>query len=353
MGTASPSPPVLVRLSDIAWRGLVVAIAVLAVVAALAQLKIVVLPVFGALLITTLLSPVVGFMERRQVRRLLATWVTFAGFLGGAALVGAAIVPAVVDEFSGLGETLTEGVDDVQEWLVEGPLGLEQEELDRYREQAREQLTDLVRKNSDGIVAGALVVVEGFAGLILMLFLTFFFIKDGPHFQRWALNHLPAERHDVVRVTAARAWGALGGYLRGAALIGLLEAVVIGATVWIVGGRLILPVMVLTFAAAFFPILGAIVAGVVAVLVTLVSAGGSQALVVAVVALVVQQLDNDFLAPLIYGRMVSLHPVVVLLALTAGGTLAGIVGAFVAVPTAAVAVAVGGELWRRRAPAGT
>ena len=94
-------------------------------------------------------------------------------------------------------------------------------------------------------------------------------------------------------------------------------------------------------------------AGVVAVLVTLVSAGGSQALVVAVVALVVQQLDNDFLAPLIYGRMVSLHPVVVLLALTAGGTLAGIVGAFVAVPTAAVAVAVGGEIWRRRAPAGT
>jgi predicted PurR-regulated permease PerM len=123
---------------------------------------------------------------------------------------------------------------------------------------------------------------------------------------------------------------------------------VIGVAVAIAGGSLVVPVMVLTFAAAFFPIVGAVVAGIVAVLVTLVGSGFTPALVVLVVVVLVQQFDTDLLAPLVYGRAVRLHPVVVLVVLTAGGAVAGIAGAFVAVPVTAVAVAIGGELWSRR-----
>lgn len=348
MPSPPPSPPLLVRLSDVAWRSLVVAAAVLGGVLALSQVLLVVIPVFGALLLATVLCPAVAFLERHRWRRLLATWVVFLGALVAVGLAGAGIAPAMADEFSGLGETVRTGFEDVERWLSEGPLGLEREELERYREQLGEQLSDFARRNTQSIAAGAVAVLEGIAGFILMLFLTFFFVKDGPRFQRWAIEHLPEDRHEVVRAAAARAWAALGGYLRGAALIGFLEGTVIGLTVWLVGGALAVPVGLLTFMAAFFPILGAITAGVVAVLVTLVSAGPSQALIVAVVALVVQQLDNDLLAPLIYGRMVALHPVVVLVALTGGGAVAGIVGAFMAVPVTAASVAVGGELWRRR-----
>jgi putative heme transporter len=185
------------------------------------------------------------------------------------------------------------------------------------------------------------------AGFILALVLTFFFLKDGRKFQRWARAHLPADREELFTTLAGRAWGALAGYLRGAAFIGLVEAIIIGVTLWLVGARLPVPVAVLTFLGAFFPLVGAVAAGIVATLVALVSGGTGDALIVAIVALAVQQFDNDLLAPLIYGKAINLHPVVVLLTLSAGATLGGLIGAFVAVPIAAVISAVGGELWKR------
>jgi putative heme transporter len=342
-----PRPTPLKRASDVAWRLLVVAAAVVLSVFALTRLWFVILPVFIALLLSTMLAPVVTLLERRRVPTLAATWLVFGGFLAVAAGVLSIIVPAIADEFSGLGETVSQGIDNVQRWLVEGPLDLEQEQLDRYRREAGARIGELLRSSSKGIVAGALAVVEVVAGFVLALVLTFFFLKDGRRFQRWARAHLPVDREEILSALARRAWAALGGYLRGAAFIGLVEAVILGTTLWVVGARLPVPVAVLTFLAAFFPIVGAVVAGVVATLVALVSGGTGDALVVAVVALVVQQFDNDLLAPLIYGRAVNLHPAVVLMTLSAGGTLGGLVGAFVAVPVAAVIAAVGNELWSR------
>ena len=130
-----------------------------------------------------------------------------------------------------------------------------------------------------------------------------------------------------------------------------MAAIILGLTVWLVGAGLAVPVAVLTFVGAFFPIVGAVAAGIVAALVALVSGGPTDALIVGGVALVVQQFDNDLLAPLIYGRAIKLHPTVVLLSLAAGGTLAGIMGAFLAVPVAAVIGAVLRELWARHGEA--
>src|SRR6476469_1930403 len=100
------------------------------------------------------------------------------------------------------------------------------------------------------------------AGPVLSLVLSFFFVKDARVFQRWGLSKTPVAHRDFVREAAAKAWRTLGNYLVGAAAIGLVEAVVIGLAVAIAGGSLVVPVMVLTFAAAFFPIVGAIVAGI-------------------------------------------------------------------------------------------
>jgi putative heme transporter len=142
----------------------------------------------------------------------------------------------------------------------------------------------------------------------------------------------------------ARAWRTLGGYLKGSATLGIIEGFIIGTTVWLVGGKLAIPVAVVTFFAAFVPFVGAIVAGVLAILVTLVTAGLDGAIVVALVALAVQQLDNDFLAPWVFGKNLELHPLVILVAITAGGTLFGIFGAFLAVPVSAVIINILAEV---------
>lgn len=126
--------------------------------------------------------------------------------------------------------------------------------------------------------------------------------------------------------------------------MGVLEAIVIGFTLFAAGGRLVGPVMIVTFVAAFIPIVGAVAAGVVAVLVALVTGGLVTGIAVAIAAIIMQQLDNDVLAPVIYGRALSLHPVVVLLSVVAGGALFGIAGTLLAVPVVAVAVNVGKEL---------
>jgi putative heme transporter len=166
--------------------------------------------------------------------------------------------------------------------------------------------------------------------------LTFFMLRDGRRFAEWVSSRVGGDRPSRIRGALDAAWATLAGYLRGAALLGLLEAVITGLTLKIVGGSLVAPVMMLTVLGAFVPVVGALLAGIVAVLVALVTAGTGPAIVVAVVALAVQQLDNDILAPIIYGRALELHPVVVLLSVVGGGALFGLVGTVLAVPMVAV-----------------
>jgi predicted PurR-regulated permease PerM len=151
---------------------------------------------------------------------------------------------------------------------------------------------------------------------------------------------------------AQRAWETIGGYLRGSGLLGVVEALIIGGTMAVAGAELVAPVMVLTLAAAFVPMVGAVVAGIVAVLVTLATASFTAALIVGGVAIVVQQLDNDLLAPVIFGKALSLHPLIILFAVVGGGALFGFAGTVLAVPVTAVIVNVAAEagLGQPRAP---
>jgi predicted PurR-regulated permease PerM len=338
---------ILRRVSDVAWRVLVVLAAVVTLLWLIDRLRVAFLPVFIALLIATLLTPIAVRLEQRGVRPLVATIISFAFFFGTLAALGSVVIPRVAEEFDGLSATVAEGIDDIEDWLIEGPLRLERDELNDYQSEVGEQAEEFLRSSSGAIAAGAVAVLEGVAGAVLALVLAFFFVKDGRKFQRWAVDHLPAHRVDLVSALAGRAWRALGSYLQGAAMLGIIEGIALSLAVALVGGRLAVPVGVLTFVAAFFPIAGAVVAGVVAVLVALVTAGVKGAAIVAIVALVVQQFDNDLLAPVVYGRIIRLHPALILVALTVGGTVGGIMGAFLAVPFAAVGSAVLSELWDR------
>lgn len=326
------------------WRALVVGLGVIVVILVLSRLRLIVLPVIIALLLTTVLGPPVEALVRRRLPRLVATFVVVLGSLGLLTLTVVLLAPSVRDQFSDLGPTLAEGRDQVEDWLVDGPLELSRSEIDRYTDQAVASAQAGGGTIASGVLTGAVLVVEIIAGLLLTIVLLFFFVKDGAKICHYGLCRLRVDQRDLARSVGRRAWRALGGYVRGTALIALVDAVIIGIGIAIIGVPLVLPLAILTFLGAFFPLVGAVVAGLLAVLVALVSGGIGDALLVLGVVVIVQQVEGDVLAPLVLGRAVRLHPVVILVALTAGAILGGLAGAFLAVPVTAVIVAVGAEL---------
>lgn len=343
-------PEAFRRTSEVAWRALVIAAAVLALGAILWKLRLVVLPVFIALLLCSALAPLVVALERKGWPSLAATATIFFGFL--LVIVGALalIIPPTTDQFASTGSTLDQGLDDIEQWLVEGPLDLERSTVRDYTQEPGGTIVDWARSSSSTVTQGVVVVGEVVAGALLALVLLFLFLKDGRMMQLWFSERVPRRHRDLLSELATAAWNALGGFLRGAALLGTVEGIIIGTTMALVGAPLAVAVGVFTFFGAFFPIVGAVVAGALATIITLTTQGVGDALIVLVVVVVVQQLDGDLLAPVIYGRSLQLHPVVVLVALTAGGALGGIIGAFVAVPLAGAIAGVSAVLWSRRGP---
>jgi putative heme transporter len=334
-------PPALRRLAAWSWRLLVVLTAAGFVLYLLILLKVIVVPVIVALFLATLLVPLVRWLEGRGWPHLTAVLAVFGGAVLLLAAIVAGFIPLIGNELVTLRQRADEGVREVQEFIASRPFGLSEEDLNRYLEQARERFTENSTGLTRGAVAGATLVGEVITGLILCLFLTFFFVKDSERFTRWILDFAGDRRAPHLREIGRRSATAVNGYLRGQATVGLVDAVFIGIGLAIVGVPLVVPLAFLTFVAAFLPLVGAFVAGALAALVALVTKGFTAALIVVGITVLVQQLEGHLLAPLLLGRAVALHPVVIILALAAGAILGGIIGAFLAVPIAAVVTAVG------------
>lgn len=305
----------------------------------LSRLSIVLVPVLVAVYLTRILAVPGNWLTAHGWRPAPAAAAVLLGFLAVIAGLIWAVVPPMVDEFATLGETIEDGTEQVKDWLVEdSSFDVSRADIEDFEDTVSDRGRDALTESTDSIAQGARLVVEMVVSLVLALVLTFFAIKDGAQFQTWARSIVPRRRRAQADEVARSAWSTMGGYLRGSAMLGLLEGAIIGGTMALTGARLALPVALLTFAAAFVPLVGATVAGVIAVLVTLASAGLTEALIVAAVALAVQQLDNDLLAPWVFGKALSLHPVVILLSITAGTALFGFVGTLLAVPVTAIVI---------------
>jgi predicted PurR-regulated permease PerM len=342
--------PLVERAAAYAWRLLVIAAALVAVLWLTGRLLIVAIPVAVAVLLTRALTPVRDWMTRRRLPAGLAALATLLLFLLVLAGVLGAAGALMANEVEDLGPTLDAGIADIERWLVEdSPFDVSAGDVQRWRTQAGDALRGFFGSDQGAIAARAVLAGELVVGVILTLVVTFFLLKDGHRLMRFTTGHAGRRSEDVA-AAAQRAWAALGGYLRGAALLGLLEGVIVGVTLSAVGAELAVPVALITFVFAFVPIVGAITAGVVAVLVALATAGFTAAVITAIVVVIVQQLDNDLLAPIIYGRALQLHPLVVLLGIGAGGALFGFVGTVFAVPVLAVIINVSDELRSRRPP---
>ncbi len=344
------------------WRLLLLLVALLAVLWLLSRLLVVSLPVIVAIIIATLAVPPTDWLRARGWKDAPATAAVVLG--GLAAIIGliAVLTPSFVDQLRQLGPTLAQAWDSVLSWLETGPLNYDRAQVEELLANAREAASS---GNGGGLVSGVLsgaaIAVQAVGGLLLLVVLLFFFVKDGAEIVQWFIDRTSPAYRPTLRAVGARAWSALGGYVRGTALIALADALGIMIGLLILGVPLVLPLTLLVFLGGFLPVIGAFIAGLVAVLVALATGDLITALLVLAVIVGVQQVEGNLLQPMIMRRAVALHPVVILVALGAGAALAGIVGAFLAVPVAAVIAAVGNELRLRSeerdaalaAPAGT
>ncbi len=328
------------------WRLLLVAGLVWVLAFVWSMLSVVLIPMVVALFVASVLVPPVRWLKRRGLPDLAAVW---AVLLGAAAMIATVVVlvaPTVSDELSSLSDELGGGVEQVKSWLVDGPLGLDARQVDQFAANAGDTLRE--RFLSSG---GARRIVEVLGGIFFGLVVAFFVTKDRDLIEDWLVRTFWRNDEDKARRAIDRGWGTMRTYIGGVAVIAVVDAVLIGIGLFVVGVPLVIPLMILTFLGAFIPLIGAVVAGVLAALVALAANGIADALIVTAVVVVVQQVEGDVLAPAVLGRAMSVHPLVILVGVFAGGIVAGIFGAFVTVPLIAVALAVKDELSKEPAPA--
>jgi predicted PurR-regulated permease PerM len=313
-----------------------------------AELSIVVIPLVLALFPAAVLGPPTSRLKRRGLPASLATLIVMVTAFGLLAGLFSAIGPMVAAEVGDLGTEARAGLEDLRAYLEDGPLGLQPVRLEDLFERARAQVLE-----GGGFGAGALnavrALVEGVAGVLFGLVALFFYLKDGPRIAAWLRDLFPESVRADAAYIGEQAWFTVGAYIRGQLVIAVVDAALIGIGIAVLGIPLLLPLVVLVFFGGLFPIVGAVIAGAVAVLVALATEGLVPALFLLAVIVGVQQLEGDLLAPIVLGKATQLHPLATLAALTAGAVLLGVLGAFLAIPVAASATRAVGYL-RERVP---
>ena len=320
------------------WRFVAVAAAGYILLWLIARLRVVVIPIVVAAMLAALLAPAVELVAR-ALPRLAAVWITLVAAIGTLIGIGWLLQAPVVSATDDLRSQWDTAIEDVKDWAVDGPLGFDRGDVD----DAFTRVADGARSFGSGLFdqpAGmARLAADILTGFFLAIVVMFFLLKDGPSMWRWLLAHLHSARRDPIDRGGRAAFRAVQGWIRGVAITGAVDALLIGIALLILGVPGALPLAVITFFAAFFPIIGATLAGALATAVALTTEGPAVALAVAVVVLVVQQVEGDVLLPVVMYRQVALHPVVVLIVLAIGGAVAGVIGAIVAVPTTAAITA--------------
>ncbi|WP_327239856.1 AI-2E family transporter [Streptomyces sp. NBC_01318] len=330
--------------AEAGWRLLVLAGTLWVLMRVISAVQLVVLAFVAALLVTAMLQPTVARLRRYGLPRGLATAVTaILGFVI-MGLVGWFVVWQVMDNLDTLSDKVRDGIDELKRWLLDSPFHVTEQQIN----DVAKNLSDTIGTNTEEITSaglqGVTVMVEVLTGILLAMFSTLFLLYDGKRIWQWVLKLVPAQARPGVAGAGPRAWRTLTAYVRGTVLVAMIDAIFIGLGIWFLDVPMAVPLAVFIFLFAFIPLVGAVVSGALAVVVALVTEGVFTALMVLLVVLAVQQIEGHVLQPFILGRAVRVHPLAVVLSVAAGGMIAGIGGAVVAVPLVAVTNTVVGYL---------
>ncbi|MBO1765917.1 AI-2E family transporter [Allobranchiibius sp. GilTou38] len=298
------------------------------------------LPVILALILSTVLWPPARWLRSKGFPPALAAASTMIGMfvvLGG---VFTLIGTTVSSQWGDLTDKAVAGVHDLQSRLSEAPFNLSSTQLNSAVKQLTGKLQTSGDKIANGVLSGATIATQVLVSLLVAIVLTFFFIKDGPRFLPFVRRIAGRGAGSHMTEALSRAYSTLGGFIRAQAIVSAIDSICIGIGLWVLQVPLALPLVVLTFFGGFIPIVGAFVAGAIAVLVALVTVGLTKALILLGVIVLVQQLEGHILSPIFQSRSMELHPGVVLLSVAFGGDEFGITGAFLAVPVAATVTVI-------------
>ncbi|MER8012968.1 AI-2E family transporter [Streptomyces griseoluteus] len=330
--------------AEAGWRLLVLAGTVWVLMRVISAVQLVVFAFVVALLVTALLQPTVARLMRYGMPRGPSTAVTAISGFVIIGLLGWFVTWQVMENIDTLSSQIQNGIDDLRNWLLKSPFHV----TDKQINQIAKNLREAVGANTDQITSAGLegvqVVVEALTGILLVFFSTLFLLYDGRRIWEWFLKLVPAAARPGVAGAGPRAWATLTAYVRGTVLVALIDAIFIGLGIYFLDVPMAVPLAVFIFLFSFIPLVGAVASGALAIVVALVTQGVFTALMTLVVVLAVQQIEGHVLQPFILGRAVRVHPLAVVLTVAAGGMVAGIGGAVVAVPLVAVTNTVVGYL---------
>jgi len=305
-----------------------------AVVTAATRVPLVTIPVMVALILASAMAPAVRWLAARGWPRALAVLSSFLVILAVAAGVVGGIITLVRQQASVLAARAEAGIGQLQQFVTTGPVALTNDQINA----AREEFQKFLAGGSLGADAltGLRTAGEIAAGSVLTAVILFFFLKDGEKIRSFLIGFLPATRQGKAHLAAGRSIVVLGGYVRGTLIIAAIDAVMVLIGLLVLRVPLAVPLAAVVFLGGFIPIIGATAAGSLAVLVALVENGPVTALIVLVILVAANQFEHHILQPLFMGRVLRIHGLVIILALAAGATLAGVIGALLAVPLTAV-----------------
>ncbi|MEP9381661.1 AI-2E family transporter [Nocardioides sp. KR10-350] len=327
-----------------AWRFLVIVAAGYVLVRALGYLELIVVPVVVALLIAALVVPIVDALQRIGVRRSISALIVVIGVI---AVVGAMLTFAgqqVASGASDLAQQASQGLGEIRDWLKTGPLHASENQIDDWINRAQQSLADWGSEQGKNPVSKVTevggVAADVLAGMFIVLFSTYFFLAEGAEIWSWVVRLTPRVARDRVDSSGRVAWISLTQFTRATVIVAAVDSVGIMIVAAVLGVPFVAAIGVLVFLGAFVPLIGATIAGTVAVLVALVDQGLVTALIMLGGVILVQQLEAHGLQPFLMGRWVRVHPLAVILAIATGVLVAGVAGALVAVPLAAALNAV-------------
>ncbi|MBO3087005.1 AI-2E family transporter [Cellulomonas dongxiuzhuiae] len=341
VGRDDTAPRWLRRSAGVSWRLLVVLAAVVVVFYATSRVTLLFIAVFLALVFTAVLRPLVELMSRVMPRGLATALSLLAGilfFVGLLTYVGYSIAT----QWNDLSRQFATGIEQITDFLESGtlPFTITNEQIAEWIDNAVRWIQDHAGDLAGEVAASAGTVVEGFTALALAVFCTIFFLARGTQMWTWFLNQLPARARGTWMTAGGAGWYTFSGYTRGTVIIAITDGLLAFLLLSVLRVPLAAPLAVLVLIGAFIPLIGAPAAMIVAMIVALAANGLWSAVGVGVGIALIGQLEGHVLQPLIMGKQVSLHPVVVALAVTAGTLTAGILGAVISVPLIAVAWAI-------------
>ncbi|HEY6819776.1 MAG TPA: AI-2E family transporter, partial [Mycobacterium sp.] len=313
----------------------VILVALVAMLWSIEKLEIIVVPLLLALMLSALLVPMVDWLDRRGAPRGGAVALVL---LAGFAILGG-ILTFVVSQFvigvPDLVNQVTRSIDSTKRWLIEGPLHLSRQQIDNAGNAAVQALQNNQAKLTSGALSTAATITEIVTAALLMMFTLIFFLYGGRNIWEYVTKIFPTHVRDRVRAAGAAGYHSLIGYIRATFLVALVDAAGVGTGLAIMSVPLALPLASLVFLGAFIPLVGAVLSGFLAVVVALLAKGFVYALITLGVLIGVNQLEAHILQPLVMGRAVAIHPLAIVVAISTGGVLAGVVGALLSVPTVA------------------